>query len=132
MLLHKPHGFAQEIGPKAVADGDFDRWLEPDLGFPFCMLDVNVSTSLLAREEVEAESADPKHRWAHSHSINPIPRGRRDRAASVKRPCHVRGDSDADLLASAASWRRWRARHRPRRVGHDGAWPTTAPGMANP
>src|SRR5688500_16786298 len=60
MLLKQLTRLGQLFGFESVVGIEFHELFNPELRFAGCVLDVNVGSPLLAREEVEAIAANPQ------------------------------------------------------------------------
>jgi hypothetical protein len=69
MLLNQVLSLSHLLRFEAEVRSHFHLRINPELGFTVRMLNVDVSASLLAGEEVKSESSDPKNRWTHRVSL---------------------------------------------------------------
>jgi len=70
VLLNELFGFRDLLRLQTVVRGEFDRRIDPELGFTARALNMDVRRPFFAREEVEPEPLDSQNRRTHIVSIN--------------------------------------------------------------
>ena len=69
MLLDQFLSFGCLLWLEAEVPGQFDDWIDPELGFAVRMLNMNVRPSFLAGKEIESKPSDSQDRRTHGASI---------------------------------------------------------------